>query len=552
MEVLEKATNNDELYYLKKNRVKIYDQITLSSKSKTIVILRVLIISLCCFFFPLEAVVGNRLQDIEMYLYVEDKLLSFLLINDKESFQNFINILTNIIASKDAMMVYISLIYSIVHPFIGLKLILISSVTQYFVILLQILFQAHRPFWDLEQLETICRNTYPNPSSILFYCSFFYLYTIISFNLLKKKKFLPLQKLIISIIYIIILILLLMIFGGAYLLYLHQIIYTFIISIVVIALLIDLDTTIHNFIFNSLKNLYNTRVYKMKIFFYVCGLFFIGFISLYFIEENDINKIKDKIRQNKNCTNEDLEMFGIKQSLLNISFLSGVVGAFWGASFTVEKKVGKWWSKRSLKKSIIKILYILVVSAIFILLKYYMKVIKSKFEIYFTVEAILDFYECYCIFGPLTFFFQYMGFNEEYTTKSYEKINVNLRDEEDIQFFRTTIFESEKKGEKKEEYVVIDKEIIEKSKEKEDLEKEKEIEIENKRDKKYDNLDNIYEEKENENEENENNEIYQPTSMIIKNVRQHEEEADFEFYIDNENKNDHNLIDSENKLNDDE
>ena len=552
MEVLEKATNNDELYYLKKNRVKIYDQITLSSKSKTIVILRVLIISLCCFFFPLEAVVGNRLQDIEMYLYVEDKLLSFLLINDKESFQNFINILTNIIASKDAMMVYISLIYSIVHPFIGLKLILISSVTQYFVILLQILFQAHRPFWDLEQLETICRNTYPNPSSILFYCSFFYLYTIISFNLLKKKKFLPLQKLIISIIYIIILILLLMIFGGAYLLYLHQIIYTFIISIVVIALLIDLDTTIHNFIFNSLKNLYNTRVYKMKIFFYVCGLFFIGFISLYFIEENDINKIKDKIRQNKNCTNEDLEMFGIKQSLLNISFLSGVVGAFWGASFTVEKKVGKWWSKRSLKKSIIKILYILVVSAIFILLKYYMKVIKSKFEIYFTVEAILDFYECYCIFGPLTFFFQYMGFNEEYTTKSYEKINVNLRDEEDIQFFRTTIFESEKKGEKIEEYVVIDNEIIEKSKEKEDLEKEKEIEIENKRDKKYDNLDNIYEEKENENEENENNEIYQPTSMIIKNVRQHEEEADFEFYIDNENKNDHNLIDSENKLNDDE
>ena len=107
----------------------------------------------------------------------------------------------------------------------------------------------------------------------------------------------------------------------------------------------------------------------MKIFFYVCGLFFIGFISLYFIEENDINKIKDKISQNKSCSNEDLEMFGIKQSLLNISFLSGVVGAFWGASYTVEKKVGKWWSKSSVKKSIIKIIYILVVSAIFILLK---------------------------------------------------------------------------------------------------------------------------------------------------------------------------------------
>ena len=88
----------------------------------------------------------------------------------------------------------------------------------------------------------------------------------------------------------------------------------------VISLLIDLDTTVHNFIFNSLKNVYNTRVYKMKIFFYVCGLFFIGFISLYFIEENDINKIKDKISQNKSCSNEDLEMFGIKQSLLIFLF----------------------------------------------------------------------------------------------------------------------------------------------------------------------------------------------------------------------------------------
>ena len=97
-------------------------------------------------------------------------------------------------------------------------------------------------------------------------------------------------------------------------------------------------------------------------------------------------------------------MFGIKQSLLNISFLSGVVGAFWGASYTVEKKVGKWWSKSSVKKSIIKIIYILVVSAIFILLKYYMYIIKSKFEKYFTVEAIFDFFECYFIFRPLIYF----------------------------------------------------------------------------------------------------------------------------------------------------
>ena len=313
LKILNEYNNEKE-----KNNIN-YDKIKLSPKSKINVILRTMIISLCCFFFPFEAIVDNRLQQIEFQLYVENKFLSFLfstkLLNSQE-FHSFIDILMKIIGTSDSIMVIISIIYLNFHPFIGLKLILISSVTQYFVIMLQILFQAHRPFWDSEEFETICNNTYPNPSSRLFYSSFFYLYAIISFNLLKKKKFLPIQKFFISFFYIIILIVLLIMFGGIYLLYFHQIIYTFIISIVVIALLIDFDTNIHNFIFNSLKNVYNTRLYKMKIFFYICGLFFGGFISLYFIEENGINKLKDNISQNSNCSDDDLEMFGIKQSLL--------------------------------------------------------------------------------------------------------------------------------------------------------------------------------------------------------------------------------------------
>ena len=557
MEALLEKEYNNELQDLNLRKKSIYDKITLSSKSKINVILRALIISLCCFFFPLEAVVANRLQDIELSLYVENKLLSFIfsskLINSR-TFQKILDILMNIIGSKESIMVCISITYLIIHPFIGLKLILISGIAQYFVILLQIIFQAHRPFWDLEQYETICRNTYPNPSSIVFYCSFFYLYSIISFNLLKKKKFSPLQKLIMSFCYILLLIALLIMLGGTYLLYIHQIIYTFIISIVIISLLIDVDTNIHNFIFNSLKNVYNTRIYKMKIFFYVCGLYFIGFISLYFIEENDVNKIKDIMRQNKNCNDNDIELFGIKQGFLYITLLGGIVGAFWGASFTVEKKVGKWWSKRSKKKSIIKTIIIIVVCGIFIFLKYILKIINSKYEIYFTFETILDFYECYCIFGPLTLFFQHMGYNEQYITKSYEKINVNLRDEEDIQFYRTSIFENEKKGKKIDEFVVIDKmdNINKNTNIKDTKENEKKSEIDNlNKNKNINNLYDIYEEK-GENEEEEN-EIYQPTSTIIKNVRKHEdEEPDFEFYIDNENKNNKNINEPPNELNSNE
>ena len=566
-ELPEPTNNNNNNYANKRKRKTIYDKITLSKKSKTIVILRTMIISLCCLFFPLEAVVANRLQEIEMNLYVENKLLSFLLstnLINSQTFHSVIDIILQIFGTNDSIIVFISLIYLIVHPFIGLKLILISSITQYFVILLQILFQAHRPFWDLEQSETICRNTYPNPSSKLFYSSFFYLYSLISFNLLKKKKFSIIQKIIIFFFYIVLLIILSIMLGGAYLLYIHQIVYTFVISIVVISLLIDSDTNIHNFIFNSLKNVYNTRVYKMKVFFYVIGLFSIGFISLYFIEENDINKIKDKISQNPSCTDDDLELFGIKQGLLNLSYLSGMIGAFWGASFTVEKKVGKWWSKRSVKKSFIKIIYILVICAVFILTKYYLKILKGKFELYFVIEAIYYFLECYCIFGPLPLFFQYMGFNEVYIIKKYEKINVNLRNEEDVQFFRTTIFENEKKGKKKDVYVVIDREIP--NKEEEKVKDNENLNLINNKKNEDNNIDNINKKKEKkdmdeiiesseneENEENENNEIYQPTSMIIKNVGKHEEEeADFEFYIDNENKNIDNLIDLKSDLNNEE
>ena len=551
-EISESENNNS--YDSNRYKQTIYDKITLSKKSRKIVILRAMIISLCCFFFPLEAVVNNRLQEIEMNLYVEDKLLSFIFpkkLETSDSFQSLLDIIMKIIGSKESIMVLIALIYLTIHPFIGLKLILVSSITQYFVIMLQILFQSHRPFWDLEQTETICRNTYPNPSSILFYCSFFYLYAIISFNLLKKKKFLPIQKILITIGYIIILFIYFIMFGGTYLLYIHQITYTFIISIVSISFLIDLDTTIHNFIFQSLKNVYNTRVYKMKIFFCSGGLYFLGFISLYFIDENDINKIKDKISQNPSCTDDDLEMFGIKQGLLNISFLSGLVGAFWGASYTVEKKVGKWWSKRSVKKTIIKILSILLVCTIFILIKYYMKAIKSKFELYFSLEAIFDFLECYCLFGPMTLFLQKIGFNDEYITKNYEKINVNLRDEDDVQFFRTTIFENEKKGKKKDTYVVIDK--VDSKNEKANLKKQKENkdnkenEPKNEKEEKKIELNEI-----NENDENEENEIYAPTSMIIKNVREHEEEeADFELYVENENRNKDDLIEPHEELNDD-
>ena len=351
-------TNENSVVNMKSGNI-YYHKISLTKKSKITLVLRMIIISFCCIFFPLEAILDSGLEKIEMKLYLNNK--NKILIHS-ESFQTFVDIFTKALGTNDAIMVYISIIYLIVHPFIGLKLILVSTISQYIIIILQMIYQAHRPFWDIEQPEITCRNSYPNPSLTFFYCSFFYLYLFISFNMFKKKKFTFKQKMIILLIYIIMLGFFYFLFVTSYFLYHHQIVYTIILSIVIMVFLIDYEAKIYNFIFNTLKNLYNTRVYKMKIFFFATGLFVFELLGLFFIGENtDESKIKENLDKNIKCTKADKSTFGIKEGISDSSFLAGLIGAFWGVAFTVEKKIGKWWSLKSTKQIIVKTLCTLFV-----------------------------------------------------------------------------------------------------------------------------------------------------------------------------------------------
>ena len=522
----------------------IYNKLILKPKTKTTLILRVLIISLCCIFFPLEAIIDSRLEDIELNSYLFNKNQLFI---KKKSFQIFVDIISKIIGNSDSIMVYISLIYLIVHPFIGLKLILITTIFQYIIIIMQIIYQAHRPFWDSEEIDTICKNTYPNPSLTIFHCYFFYLYIFISFNMFKKRKFTLKLKLIILCFYLIYIASLYFMFITTFFFYHHQIVYNIILSIVAIVFLIDYDTKIYNFIFKSLKNLYNTRVYKMKIFYFVTGLFILGYLGLFFIEENNKNEIINNIQKNKDCTEYDIDTFGLKEAILNTSFLVGLIGAFWGASFTVEKKVGNWWNwnKKSNKIIIIKILCTLFICGVFIIIKYFLKELKNKFELYFMLKTLSCFFESYTIFGLMPLFFGYMKYNDDYELQSYEKINLKLINDDDIQLFRNTIFNLEKKDKEKDAFIVVDKE---------DKNKENEIKEENKIINEDDNIINNSAMTElnkedlsiKKNEENDNNKkINETRSMILNNLIEiKEEEGDYEFDIDNdkENKDDENIM----------
>lgn len=513
----------------------IYNRIPLSRNSKVTLVLRVLIISFCCIFFPFEAIIDSRLEKIELNSYLYNKGLLFI---KSKTYQTFIDIVTTILGTNDAIMVYISIIYIIVHPFIGLKLILVYSGFQYLITVLKLIYQSHRPFWNSDKVVTLCKNSYPTPSLTFFSCCFFYLYVLIGIYMFQRKKFSFKQKAIIFTIYLGFISALYFMFVTTLFIYHHQAVYNIIMSIVSIAVLIDYDSKIYNFIFNSLKNLYNTRVYKMKIFYLVLGLFVLEYLSIFFIEDKSENKIKENLRKNKYCTEEDIETFGIKECVLNTSFISGLVGAFWGSAYTVEKKVGKWWDKNDKKKITIKVICTLVVCGIFITILYLSKSLKSRFELYFGLKTILIFLQSYCIFGLLPVFFQYINYNNSYEKQSYEKINLNITNENDVHLFRKSIFIHEKRGKSEINLLIDDDAKIETK----DKEKEKVKEQGKKEDKKYEdnNLkeNNFFDNKkdsinDSELEGDDDKKENEPFSMIINNLEEiNEEEGDYELELD--------------------
>ena len=236
-------TNTEKSILTSQSGTNFYRKITLTDKSKKTLILRVIIISLCCIFFPLEAIIDGSLEEIEINSYIYNRNQLFI---KSETYQQFVNILTIILGTNDSIMIYISIVYIIIHPFIGLKLILVSSISQYIITVMQIIYQAQRPFWDSDQVETICKNSYPNPSLTFFYCGFFYIYLFISFKMFNKKKFQTMKKIILFVIYFSFIAVLYFMFITSFFLYHHQIVYNIIMSLVVIVLLIDFDSKIYN------------------------------------------------------------------------------------------------------------------------------------------------------------------------------------------------------------------------------------------------------------------------------------------------------------------
>jgi hypothetical protein len=66
-----------------------------------------------------------------------------------------------------------------------------------------------------------------------------------------------------------------------------------------------------------------------------------------------------------------LNIIGLKGTFIDTTYLYGIIGAFWGASYAVEQNCGNWWKAHKGNK-IIKfiIIFISVFVYLFIFSKY--------------------------------------------------------------------------------------------------------------------------------------------------------------------------------------
>ena len=397
--------NQGKKYFIKEFDTSVIDSVSLSSKSKVILIIRVLIYSLICIFFPLQSVIGKKLEMLEnKFLFpkinksLENKFYG------KKTFKKVTYYTFELLAGKDSIIIYISIVYFLFHPFIALKLVFVTDLIYYGIVILQILIQSYRPLWQIKSDVIFCNTNFGNPCIHYFFISFFFLYLLISYRLVdKKKKINIFVKILIYIIYLIVLFIQAVTYLINHTHYLYQLIFTLCISLILLCIMIDLDIIIHNFIFKSLKNIYKSRKYKMKIFFYVLGMSLSAVLMLFFIEDLNLNEIKRNLNDSGNCINFDIENFGTMKSFLDIDYIFYIIGSFWGASFTIEYNIEKWWDDKFIN-SFIKILVSILLNILLILIN---KLFTSlAYEILFLIQCFSYFIRGYLIFGILPYIFQ--------------------------------------------------------------------------------------------------------------------------------------------------
>ena len=137
---------------------------------------------------------------------------------------------------------------------------------------------------------------------------------------------------------------------------------------------------------------------------------FLAVVSYFFITENsNLSDVEDKIANSNKCSQQSKEELGLQKSFQNISYSLGIIGAFWGACFTVEYNISKWWNS-NLFFCFIKIIITVIFS--FVILYSFSQIEYVTYEFNFLLNCFKYFTFYFINFGIVPFIFQLLNLNE--------------------------------------------------------------------------------------------------------------------------------------------
>ena len=330
----------------------MYDK-KLTKNSKKKLIIRLILLFLTLIFISLQSIVSNSLTSVEkkknIFYYIQNLISYEMLSSDSPEY--IFNIF-KLILNKDFISGLSCVFYILFHPFIALKIIYSVSILFYLLIIVKCFSQSKRPLWE-EDIGgnndndiIVCETSFSNPSGSIFIINFYFLYSIFCI-----KEFYKSNKNLNIIIKIFFFILYLSIVISEYfflllykLHYLHEMIFTNILTMVVVCTLMDFDSKIQKKFFNATKNIFKTRKNKIKAFMFCFGLMFLAIILYNFISpKSGLFSVEQKLASNKSCSQEEREELGLKSSFNDIPYIFCMMGAFWGACLSIENNPGEWW-----------------------------------------------------------------------------------------------------------------------------------------------------------------------------------------------------------------
>ena len=470
-----KSSNKiDKSYYMYEKK--------LTSNSKKKLAIRLALIILILIFIPFQSIVSNSLTLVEKnYLFNRiENLVSFETLSNKSLFNIFT--IFKFLLNKDFISCFSCILYINFHPFIALKLIYSVCIIFYIISIVKCFYQSNRPLWEedirgnSENPIIECETSFSNPSESIFIIHFYFLYSIFCIKDFHKKnrKMRIIIKIILFIIYIGI-----VVFGYIFLLlyklhFLHEMVFTNVLTMIFVCLLIDFDKKIHRKFFNSTKNIFKTRKNKIKSFIFCFGLAILAILIYNFISlKTSLFSVEQKLSKNETCSKNQKEELGLKNTFNDIPYIFCMMGAFWGACLTIENNPGEWWyqpliidenelakingkkfSKIKDKKNLIEILFFflksIIIASTFLLfwLGFY-NIPLISFEFNFFISCIKYFCINFICTGIMPIIFGFLKMNRKIEDISiinnndellFHDNDINVEKKKNKNLFTTTLF----------------------------------------------------------------------------------------------------------------